>query len=92
MKRRVTLIAVGYLAILCRVRRFSLHNAVRPDRKLEQQYLQIIKHYEPEDVSRLSQLLVHVIIGLECEPHDFLGSIFMEMNLGSKHLKQFFTP
>ncbi|WP_334223575.1 hypothetical protein [Photorhabdus bodei] len=70
----------------------SLHNAVRPDRKLEQQYLQIIKHYEPEDVSRLSQLLVHVIIGLECEPHDFLGSIFMEMNLGGKHLKQFFTP
>ncbi|WP_246593349.1 N-6 DNA methylase [Photorhabdus akhurstii] len=70
----------------------SLHNAVCPDSELEQQYLQIIKYYEPEDVTRLSQLLVHVMRGLEHEPHDFLGGIFMEMNLGSKHLKQFFTP
>ncbi len=70
----------------------SLHNAFCPDSELEQQYLQIIKHYEPEEVTRLSQLLVHVMRVLEHEPHDFLGGIFMEMNLGNKHLKPFFTP
>ncbi|WP_338090087.1 N-6 DNA methylase [Photorhabdus heterorhabditis] len=70
----------------------SLHNAFCTDSELEQQYLQIIKHHEPEDVTWLSQLLVHVIKVLERESHDFLGGIFMEMNLGSKHLKQFFTP
>ncbi|TNH43530.1 N-6 DNA methylase [Photorhabdus luminescens] len=70
----------------------SLHNAVCPDSKLEQGYRQIIKHYKPEDVSRFSQLLEHVMMGLEFEPHDFLGGVFMQLNLGNKHLKQFFTP
>ncbi|WP_339959295.1 N-6 DNA methylase [Photorhabdus tasmaniensis] len=70
----------------------SLHNAVCPDGELAQQYLHIIKHDEPEDVTRLSQLLVQVVMALEREPHDFLGDVFREMNLGNQPLKQFFTP
>ncbi|MBC8955069.1 integrase [Xenorhabdus sp. PB62.4] len=32
------------------------------------------------------------MLGLAQEPGDFLGSVFMQLNLGDKALNQFFTP
>ena len=69
----------------------SLHNAVAMSDDLESEYMQIVGRYKKEDVISMSQLLGEVVMGLDT-PCDFLGSVFMELDLGSKHLGQCFTP
>ncbi len=39
----------------------------------------------------MAQLLAHVVNGLEYSPGDFLGNIFMHLDLGDKYRGQFFT-
>ncbi len=70
----------------------SLHNGIRKDMTLENQYLDTIKRYEPKDQKLFPELLGHVVMGLEAKPHDFLGSVYMELELGNKGTGQFFTP
>ncbi|MGL4859117.1 MAG: N-6 DNA methylase [Enterobacteriaceae bacterium] len=70
----------------------AIQNRLSFDTKAEQQYLNIIKGYEKEDVNRLSHLLSHVALGLELGHQDFLGSVFMELELGDVRNGQFFTP
>jgi len=69
----------------------SLENAWLKSDELEQEYLEVIGRYEPDDVARFPQLfaLITTGIGLNC---DFLGSLFMELELGSDRMGQFFTP
>ncbi|EIF3398634.1 SAM-dependent DNA methyltransferase, partial [Escherichia coli] len=40
----------------------------------------------------IAHLLAHVIEGLEQGFCDFLGSVFMQLELGDKYRSQFFTP
>lgn len=70
----------------------SVHNALLKDQDLEDQYLKLVKKYEKEDVYRMSHLLGEVVMGLDAEPCDFLGSVFMELELGNSRAGQFFTP
>lgn len=70
----------------------ALHNGVAHDAELEKQYLSIIAGYEKEDVTRMAELLGHVVMALDQERCDFLGSVFMELELGDKYRGQFFTP
>ncbi|WP_045391706.1 N-6 DNA methylase [Vibrio rotiferianus] len=70
----------------------SLHNSVMFDEELEAKYLRIVAQYEKDDALRMSQLLGEVVLGLEQEPSDFLGSVYMELELGSDGLGQYFTP
>lgn len=59
----------------------------------ESLYLQTIKRYNKQEQPLFSELAAHVVMALEQNPEqDFLGSIFMELNLGSEHKGQFFTP
>lgn len=58
----------------------------------EARYLEIVKRYKPEQVSRFAQALGALTIALEEEPSDVLGSVFMELELGNKWKGQFFTP
>ncbi|SQA97901.1 Uncharacterised protein [Cedecea neteri] len=51
-----------------------------------------ISGYQKPDVMRMGQLLVHVVNGLEAGFCDFLGKIFMQLELGDKYRAQFFTP
>lgn len=69
----------------------SLHNAVHFDQELETLYLDTIRRYKPEDQKRFPELLGLLALGLE-DPHDFLGQVFMEMDLGNAKTGQFFTP
>ncbi|MFS7282056.1 N-6 DNA methylase [Serratia proteamaculans] len=70
----------------------SLENAVLKSDELEQEYFQVIARYQKDDVIRMSQLLAHITLGLDERMCDFLGSIFMELEIGSKDIGQFFTP
>lgn len=58
----------------------------------EQKYLRIVGGYEKEDVTRMAQLLANVVNGLGDAPGDFLGRVFMQLELGDKYRGQFFTP
>ena len=58
----------------------------------ESQYMAISRGYEKEDLLALQQCLGCVVAGLEFEHHDFLGKLYMEMELGKKSAGQFFTP
>lgn len=59
----------------------------------EKQYLSIIKRYPKKDQQLFPQMLAAVVEALEENPEqDFLGSMFMRLDLGSHWHGQFFTP
>lgn len=52
----------------------------------------ICGRYEKTDIENFHQLFLLMIDALEAEFHDFLGSVFMELELGSEKTGQHFTP
>lgn len=59
----------------------------------EQQYQRIIKRYSERERLVFPQLLYLLVNALEDEPdQDFLGEMFMGLNLGNHWKGQFFTP
>jgi len=59
----------------------------------EQEYLGLIKRYGKADQQIFPQLLAAAVQALEAEPEqDFLGTVFMRLNLGDHWKGQFFTP
>ena len=76
--------------ICCSV--IALENRLCFSEAREQKYLRIVRGYEKEDVTRMSQLLAHVVNGLGEASGGFLGRVFMQMELGDKYRGQFFPP
>ncbi|EHE1570408.1 N-6 DNA methylase, partial [Salmonella enterica] len=70
----------------------SLYNAVHRDEAFEADYMQRVARYSVEDAHNMSRLLAEVIQGLEFCPSDFLGQIFMNLELGNTRHGQYFTP
>lgn len=70
----------------------ALENRLQFSEAREQKYLRIVSGYEKQDVINMAHLLAHVIEGLEQGFCDFLGSVFMQLELGDKYRGQFFTP
>ncbi|WP_340621905.1 N-6 DNA methylase [Xenorhabdus siamensis] len=70
----------------------ALENHFLKSPELEEEYFNIIGRYEKKDVEQFSHLLAHVVLGLEREMCDFLGKIFMSLELGDSRMGQFFTP
>lgn len=70
----------------------ALQNALSFCEKREQKYLRIVARYEKPDIVSMAKLLAHVVNGLEEKPGDFLGRIFMQLEMGDKYRAQFFTP
>lgn len=59
----------------------------------EEEYIGIITQYSKEEQETLVKLLALVVEALEHEPdQDFLGEIFMKMDMGNHWKGQFFTP
>lgn len=59
----------------------------------EENYLKCIKKYKPEEQETFPKLVAELILALEKNPEqDFLGEVFMKLNLGNEHNGQFFTP
>lgn len=49
--------------------------------------------YNKQEQKLFPELAAYVVMALEDNPEqDFLGSVFMELNLGNKSTSQFFTP
>lgn len=56
-------------------------------------YLRTIKKYNKQEQPLFPELAAHTVMALEDNPEqDFLGSIYMSLNLGNQHNGQFFTP
>jgi len=61
--------------------------------KREQQYLSIIGTYSKGDAEKFPELLAIMVNELEANPEqDFLGEMFMALELGNHWKGQFFTP
>lgn len=61
--------------------------------KRESLYLEIIKKYNKQEQELFPELAAQTVLALEENPEqDFLGSIFMSLNLGNESNGQFFTP
>ncbi|MBS6180533.1 MAG: SAM-dependent DNA methyltransferase [Erysipelotrichaceae bacterium] len=59
----------------------------------EKRYLKIIKKYSKTEQALFPELAAHTVMALEKNPEqDFLGDIFMNLNLGNGANGQFFTP
>lgn len=59
----------------------------------EKRYLKIIKKYSKTEQALFPELAAHTVMALEKNPEqDFLGDIFMSLNLGNGANGQFFTP
>lgn len=71
---------------------YSLHNAFVWSEKFEESYLSIAHRYMSEDLISMSKLLGLTIVGLQKSPEDFLGDVYMSLELGKQQKGQFFTP
>mgnify|MGYP003631368231 FL=1 len=71
----------------------SLHNqGAWFDQQREDRYLSIIKTYDEEDRFLMAENLGLLVDLLQSYPHDALGEIYMNLELGDKEQGQFFTP
>lgn len=70
----------------------AIQNGLQFCDKREKKYLDIVARYKKPDVMNLADLLVHLVNGLQEEQSDFLGRVFMQLELGDKYRGQFFTP
>ena len=86
--RSISTVFNDFLTLSC----CSLAQTVYRSDNLEQKYLNIIKTYTKEQAEEFSKLLAFLVLGLEQEPQDFLGPVFMSLNLGRQANGQYFTP
>lgn len=76
----------------CELAALSFENVVPRDPRREQEYLDVVKRYEPDEVQVFPKLLAMVVEALEDHPQDFLGQAFMRLELSNHWHGQFFTP
>lgn len=62
------------------------------DADREASYMAIVSRYEPGEINLFPKLLGMVTEAFEIQYSDFLGEIFMELELGNKWKGQVFTP
>lgn len=59
----------------------------------EAEYASIVKKYRPEEVQKIAEMFALTVEALEKNPdQDFLGDLFMRLDLGNTWKGQFFTP
>lgn len=72
----------------------AMANGCDPSRReiREARYLEIVRHYEREEVLEICTALPRLAMAMEAERADYLGEVFMQLELGSDFRGQFFTP
>lgn len=86
--RRVNEVFKDFL-ILCTC---SLAQPFYRSDEIEQRYLNTVKQYTKEQAEEFSKLLALLVMTLEEKHQDFLGQVYMQLNLGNIATGQFFTP
>ncbi len=78
----------------CELSALAISNAVdlKQHEAREARYMQIIKRYDADEIRRFPEMLACCTLALEHHRHDFLGKLFMDLDLGSHWAGQFFTP
>lgn len=71
---------------------YSLAQPFYKSPEIEERYLVIAKTYKPEQLNLFAKLLALVVDALEEESQDFLGTCFMQNDMGNDYKGQFFTP
>lgn len=80
-------------ADFCELAALTIYNQrVRFDEERENRYLETIRRYEKEDANGMAALLAITTHALAEDPHDFLGQMFMSLELSDHWRGQFFTP
>lgn len=72
-----------------------ISNSVDKDHAVEREktYMALASKYDRSELECLSRMFAEVVNGLEENPdQDFLGDLFMTLELGNEHKGQFFTP
>lgn len=60
--------------------------------EIEQRYLNTVKQYTNEQAEEFSKQLALLVMALEEKHQDFLGQVYMQLNLSNVATGQFFTP
>lgn len=59
----------------------------------EQTYLSLAKKYNARELECFKEMLSEIVLGMEdCPDQDFLGELYMSLELGNQKKGQFFTP
>ena len=58
----------------------------------EKQYQAIADRYTEDQIGKMTAMMGLLVMGMEAEPRDILGEVFMEAQLRSREAGQFFTP
>ena len=59
----------------------------------EESYLKIAKKYTPKELDVFAKMMGLVVVGMDENPdQDFLGELYMNLDMGNKWTGQFFTP
>lgn len=90
---------------VCKIMFCSLHNSLKINKFFEQKlngykqieecenkYLEIVKTYDKENLSKIAEFLGILTQAFNFEKKDYLGKIYQDINLNSKFNGQFFTP
>lgn len=70
----------------------SISQSVHYQQDREDQYMRTISKYSHDEAQKFPELLAITIKALEEQYCDFLGNIFMKLELGNHWVGQFFTP
>lgn len=84
--------AYTVFADFCEFSALAIANALLFDQAREDRYLSGIKKYDKKEATLIGQLLGITTMALEEQMQDFLGSVFMELEISNKNLGQTFTP
>lgn len=76
----------------CEMAALSLSQAVMYKQEREERYLRTVGRYRKDEVAMLCELLPITVEALEGEMTDFLGEMFMSLELHSHWHGQYFTP
>lgn len=59
----------------------------------EKTYMTLASKYDKREMECFSQMLAEIVLGInKCPDQDFLGELYMALELGNDHAGQFFTP
>ena len=61
--------------------------------KREEMYMRTVKKYSKDELNIFPEFFTHIVMGMEEHPDcDFLGELYMGLELGNTKAGQFFTP
>lgn len=59
----------------------------------EAMYMRVVQKYTKDELAIFPEFFTHIVLGMEENPDcDFLGELYMGLELGNSHAGQFFTP